>query len=218
VLSPGDVIIRDLRSSDVPAAVDRLADAFLDFPAMHMFAGSDDGARDRLRRMFAMEFEPAARITVIVAEAEGRLAGALTYVDSPSCSAMSAGRALRFMRIAGPRIVRAMRMFGRIERVHPKAPHRHLPTIGVSPRLQSQGVGQRLMEAFGDRCDAAGRMAYLETIRWADSAKPSHERFYGRLGYAVSDIIPMTEDWSVLTMSRTAASAATGEARTTVRS
>lgn len=216
MLSSGNIIIRDLRSSDVPAAVDLLAEAFLDFPAMHVFAGSDEGARDRLRRMFAMEFEPDAHITAIVAEAEGRLVGALTYVDSPGCSTMSAGRALRFMRLAGPRIVRAMRMFGRIERVHPKASHRHLPTIGVSPELQSRGIGQRLMEAFGERCDADGRGAYLETIRWADPSKPSHQRFYERLGYAVSDIIPMTEDWSVLTMSRSALRPASDERRTTL--
>lgn len=218
MLSSGNIIIRDLRSSDVPAAVDLLAEAFLDFPAMRVFAGSDDGARHRLQRMFAMEFEPDAHITAIVAEAEGRLVGALTYVDSPRCSTMSAGRALRFMRLAGPRIVRAMRMFGRIERVHPKAPHRHLPTIGVTPELQSRGVGQRLMEAFGDRCDADGRRAYLETIRWTDPSKPSHQHFYERLGYAVSDVIPMTEDWSVLTMSRTAVKPAGDDRHTTLRS
>ena len=56
------------------------------------------------------------------------------------------------------------------------------------------------MEEFDRRCDLDGMEAYLETIRWADPAKPSHERFYGRLGYAVADVIPMTDEWSVLTM------------------
>jgi len=35
-----------------------------------------------------------------------------------------------------------------------------------------------------------------------DPSKPSHERFYGRLGYVVSDVVPMTDEWEVLTMIR----------------
>jgi GNAT superfamily N-acetyltransferase len=149
-----------------------------------------------------MEFEPGSRISALAAELDGRLVGALTFVDSPACSAVSAGRMVRFMRVAGPRVVQAMRMFGRIERLHPRAPHRHVPSIGVLPGQQSAGIGRRLMEAFGDGCDRAGRAAYLETIRWSDPSRPSHERFYGRLGYAVKAVIPMTEEWSVLTMAR----------------
>ena len=200
--SPRDVVIRDLRSADAAPAIEILAEAFLDFPAMQVFAGTDSGARERLERMFAMEFERDAHVSALGAELDGRLVGALTYLDSPVCSAISAGRTFRFMRLAGPRIVRTMRMFGRIERVHPKAPHRHLPSVGVTPALQAEGIGRRLMQEFDARCDRAGKTAYLETIRWSDPSRPSHERFYGRLGYAVSDIVPMTDEWSVLTMLR----------------
>lgn len=197
-----DAAIRDLQPGDVATAIDVLADSFLDFPALQVMTGTDAGARDRMVRMFAMEFEPESRMSAIVAEVDGRIVGALTYADSPSCSAMSAGRMVRFMRIAGPRIFRAMRVFGRIERAHPRAPHRHLPTVGVDPALQGQGIGRLLMEEFDRRCDADLMGAYLETIRWADVAKPSHERFYGRLGYSVAEVIPMTDEWSVLTMTR----------------
>jgi len=200
--SPGDVVIRDLGPADKAAAIDLFADAFLDFPAMHVLVGSDSGARDRLRRIYAMELEPDSRVSALAAESDGRLVGALTYADSPSCSTISTGRMVRFMRITGPRIFRTMRMFGRIERNHPGTLHRHLPTVAVRPERQSQGIGRRLMEAFDEGCDAIGRPGYLETIRWADPAKPSHERFYGRLGYEVSAVIPMTEEWSVLTMTR----------------
>jgi GNAT superfamily N-acetyltransferase len=108
----------------------------------------------------------------------------------------------RFMRIVGPRIFGALRMLGRIERVHPRSPHRHLPTIGVDPAHQNQGIGRRLMEVFHERCDVDRQPAYLETIRWSDPAKPSPERFYARLGYRVASVVPMTERWSVLTMRR----------------
>jgi len=200
--SPRDITIRDLRPADEAAAIDLLAEAFIDFPAMQVFAGTDGGARDRLKRTFALEFEPGSEVRALVAEVDGELVGTLTYLDAPSCATMSAGRTLRFLRIAGPRIVRALHMFSRIERVHPRTAHRHLPTIGVRPSRQSEGVGSRLMQAFAARCDQDRLSAYLETVRWHDPGKPSLERFYVRLGYAVSEVLPMADDWSVLTMVR----------------
>ena len=197
-----DVVIGDLRPEERSSAVDIFADAFLDFPLLQVMAGTDVSARGRLRRMFAMQFEPDAHIHALAARADGRLVGALTYVDSPDCSAMSAGRMVRFARIAGPRIFHTMRLFMRVERVHPQTAHRHLPTVGVLPPFHSQGIGRRLMEVFGRRCDEEGRIAYLETIRWADPERPSHERFYTRLGYAIADVVPMTDAWQVLTMVR----------------
>lgn len=203
MLPPGAVTVRDLRRpAEEDVAVELLTDAFLDFPAMRVLVGADDGARSRLRRVFAMEFDSSSRISVLAAELDGQLVGALTYVDSPVCSAMSASRIVSFMRIAGPRVVRAVRLFGRIERAHPRSSHRHLPSVGVSPALQSQGVGKALMDTFHERCEHDGLAAYLETIRWSDPSKPSHERFYGRLGYVVSDVVPMTDEWEVLTMIR----------------
>lgn len=201
---PGDAIIRDMRPADVPAVIEILTDSFADFPALQVVVGAGDGARERMVRMFAMEFEPEAGTSALVAELDGRIVGALTFTDSPGCSAMSAGRVVRFMRIAGPRIFGTVRMFSRIERTHPRTPHRHVPTVGVAPHVQNRGVGRRLMETFDAGCDADGVEAYLETIRWSDPTRPSHERFYGRLGYVIADVIPMTDAWSVLTMTRPA--------------
>ena len=58
------------------------------------------------------------------------------------------------------------------------------------------------MGEFNRRCEEVGLEAYLETIRWSDASKPSHERFYGSLGYEVAEVIPMTDAWSVLAMTR----------------
>ena len=205
MLPPGALKVRELRRpAEDDAAIELLTDAFLDFPAMRVLVGHDDGSRSRLRRLFTMELNPASQVTVLGAEVEGDLVGAVTYVDSPGCGARSAGQVIGFMRIAGPRVVRAVRMFGRIERAHPRTPHRHLPSVGVSPAWQSRGVGQALMAALHQGCDTDGTAAYLETIRWTDPSQPSHERFYRRLGYAVTEVIPMTDEWEVLTMTRPA--------------
>ncbi len=201
---PGDMVVRGLRSDDVAPAIELLADAFLDFPALQVIAGSDAGARERMRRLFALEFERESLASAIVAESDARVVGALTFVDSPDCSTSSAARMLRFARIAGPRLVRTVRLFGRIERAHPSTPHRHLPTVGVVPALQGRGIGGALMREFHRRCDIDGMASYLETIRWTDDSRPSHERFYARLGYGVSTVIAMADAWSVLTMTRPA--------------
>lgn len=203
-LRAAHVVVRDLEHLDTPTAIEVLTDSFLDFPAMQVMVGRGPGARERMAGVFAMEFEAEAGMSGLVAELDGRVAGVLTFADSPSCSAMSAGRMVRLMRIVGPRVFGAMRMLGRIERVHPHSSHRHLPTIGVHPALQGRGIGARLMEVFDRRCDADGMDAYLETIRWSDPGRPSHERFYGRLGFTVLDVLPMTEAWSVVTMLRPA--------------
>lgn len=197
-----DVVIRDLRPDDHGAAVDVLVESFQDFPALQVLVGRGDGARGRLARLFAMEFEPEAKSSAVVAELDGHVVGVLTYTDSPACSALSAGRMVRFVRIAGTRIFGAMRMFGRIEKVHPKTAHRHLPSVGVQPTVQAAGIGRRLMEEFDRRCDQAGRVGYLETIRWDDPSRPSLERFYGSLGFEVTDVVPMADAWHVLTMTR----------------
>jgi GNAT superfamily N-acetyltransferase len=197
-----DIVIRDLRPADEGAAISVFVESFLDFPALQVLAGTGEGARDRLARLFAMEFEPEARMSAIVAELDGRVVGVLTYNDSPTCSALSAGRTVRFVRIAGTRIFGAMRMFGRIEKVHPKTRHRHLPSVGVEPAVQGAGIGRRLLQEFDRRCDADGLSGYLETIRWADPSKPSLERFYGSLGFEVGDVVPMSDSWQVLTMTR----------------
>ena len=199
---PSDVVIRDLQPADIGPSVDLLAEAFHGFPVLGLLVGDDAASVGRLKRMFALEFEPDTGLDAIVAELGGEVVGVLTVADSPKCSQMSAGRMLRFIRIAGTRIFGAVRMFGRIDRVHPRTPHRHLPSVAVSPRLQGAGIGRRLMDEFHRRCDRDGALGYLETVRWADPGRPSLERFYAGLGYEVRDIVPMQDGWDVLTMSR----------------
>ena len=131
---PATVVIRDLRPADQTAAIDVLTEAFIDFPALQVLVGVGADARTRLRRVYALELEENSHESALVAERGGRILGALTYNDSPACSAASAGGTLRFMRIAGTRVFGAIRFFGRIERVHPKTTHRHLPSVGVDPR------------------------------------------------------------------------------------
>jgi GNAT superfamily N-acetyltransferase len=73
----------------------------------------------------------------------------------------------------------------------PKEPHWHLDPLGVSPEVQGQGIGSRLMEFYCDYIDKLGAAAYHETDR------PENVRFYERFGYQVigEEIILDFQNW-----------------------
>ena len=81
---PDEVVIRDCDRTTWPPPSRSSSTSFLDFPALQVMAGTDAGARARMARMFAMEFEPEAHDVALVAELDGRIVGALTYTDSPA--------------------------------------------------------------------------------------------------------------------------------------
>ena len=62
---------------------------------------------------------------------------------------------------------------------YPEEPHWFLPTIGVDPAWQGRGIGSRLMKHAVDKCDDAGKRAYLE------SSNPRNISLYERHGFKV---------------------------------
>ena len=57
---------------------------------------------------------------------------------------------------------------------------------------------------------APGLESYLETVRWADPSTRAQERLYERHGFAVAEVVPMTDDWSMVSMKRPAATTSGG--------
>lgn len=108
------------------------------------------------------------------------------------------------LRIAGPRLVAAIRMYREVSKIHPKTPHRHLSQVAVHPAAQRQGVGAALIAVYCDPCDEDGLPGYLETIAWADQTKPSQRKLYERYGFVVEHESPGGEGWTGLTMTRVA--------------
>ena len=199
-----EIVIRDVRPDDRDDALRVLDLAFADAPDLQLLVGSGPGAADRLRRLNEMAFESSARVRIIVAELDSEIVGVLTWADLPDCSAMSPRQMLTLLRIVGRRLIGAGRLFVKASRVHPKAPHRHIPQIGVDPDHQGHGVGSALVVEMCRRCDEEGVAAYLETFVWADGRTPSLRTFYERFGFSVAHEIPMGEGWSGLTMLRPA--------------
>ena len=202
-------VVRDFRPEDRDAAIQVLAASFQGFGPLDQVVGDDDKAPDRRRRMYEMILKEGAMQHVIVAERDGRIDGVLTYADRPDC-VPSARDSLAAVRIAGPRLLTLIRDFRKVGKAHPRTPHRHLPTLGVRPEAQGLGIGGLLMSEYARRCDEAGFEGYLETTRWADPSKRAQERLYERHGFVAAEVVPVTDDWSMVSMKRPAATTSVG--------
>jgi GNAT superfamily N-acetyltransferase len=198
------IVVRALRPEDRDAAIEVLAASFQGFGPLDQVVGDGDNAPGRRRSMVAMALKGGGKQNVIVAERDGGIEGVLTYADRPDCIP-SARDSLAAVRIAGPRLLTLIRDFRKVGKAHPRTPHRHLPVLGVRPEAQGQGIGGFLMSEYARRCDEVGLEGYLETTRWAGPSRRAQERLYERHGFAVAEVVPMTDDWSMVTMKRPAA-------------
>jgi predicted N-acetyltransferase YhbS len=61
----------------------------------------------------------------------------------------------------------------------PATPHSHVGPVAVSPEVQGQGIGSKLMRDYHTRLDRVGTPSYLETT------KPMNVRFYQKHGYKI---------------------------------
>ena len=198
------ISVRDMLPGDEETVVEVLTGAFLDFPPVQIVVGTDSGAKDRLRRLNQLTVAGPKSSRFLVAERDGDVLGVLQCADQPDCFKMSGRQMLSMLPILGPRLLAAIRMFRDVGKVHPDTPHRHLSQVAVHPAAQGQGVGSVLMRAYCDSCDGEGLPGYLETVAWADPAKPSQQKLYERYGFVVEHESPGGDGWTGLSMTRAA--------------
>jgi GNAT superfamily N-acetyltransferase len=195
--------IRDARAGDRASVVRIFTSSFHDFPPLASIVGTDTGADERRRRMMRATLAAAPwKLHVLVAEQEERVVGALTYADSPDCMAVSGLQARTYLRVYGRRLPAMVRGAAAVLRMHPRTPHRHLPMVGVDPGCWGRGIGGLLLAEYARRSDEAGLPGYLETVRYREPGRPSHERLYGRHGFVVEHVAALDPEWSLLGMKR----------------
>jgi ribosomal protein S18 acetylase RimI-like enzyme len=178
----GEIVIRDLRSDEIPDAVGILARGMRDNP-LHVVAYGDDPER-RLRchrRLMRSLFRvsPAQQICAIE---DGKLVGVTRLAPEGACQPTATER-LRLLPgfvALGPRTAaRTGSWISTWAKRDPDEPHVHLGPFAVDAHLQGRGIGTHIMQEHCRRLDAAGEVGYLETD------KPENVRFYERFGYVV---------------------------------
>lgn len=87
-------------------------------------------------------------------------------------------------------------MFETMAQFHPSEPHWYLPLIGVDPGAQGRGYGSQLMTQAAARCDAEGRIAYLE------ATSPRNVPLYQRHGFTPIGRIQVADSPPLIPMRR----------------
>jgi GNAT superfamily N-acetyltransferase len=181
------VQVRAAALDDVPAAAEALADAFADYPWTRWTVDAD-GHGDRLRALHRLYLSavavPFGRVDL--GEAGQELVGSAVWVPStgvPEEVWAHVGRAAA--ELAGHRAAAAAEAEERLADRRPGEPHLILASLGVVRHRQGRGVGAALLASGLDRADRDELPVWLET-----SAEPN-VRFYGRLGFAVTDVVDL---------------------------
>jgi GNAT superfamily N-acetyltransferase len=115
------------------------------------------------------------------ASADGNVVGVCGFGPPPDCMFHTFGELPSdqfppFFEDAGEqsRVVEWLQAWGTRD---PAEPHFHLGPVAADAGKQGQGVGSAMMQAFCDRVDRDGALAYLETD------KAENVGFYERFGF-----------------------------------
>ncbi|MHC4277634.1 MAG: GNAT family N-acetyltransferase [Planctomycetota bacterium] len=179
------IVIKSMQPAELSEALDVLGKAFATMSSSTtIYKGR---SRSDIERRMQIVFGALLKHMpgqIFVAKQNGRVVGAMRMVEWPGCQ-MKPLQGLKvlpaLMRAGGlGEMRRAMKMRGTWAKKDPKKPHWHIDPIGVTPELQGQGIGSKLMEYYCKHIDELGMAAYHET----DSRK-ENVRFYERFGFKV---------------------------------
>lgn len=184
-MSGSTVEVRDLRRSEIGAAVALLARGMRDNP-LHVAAYGTDPERRRrsLEQTFNTLFRVFGAQQPICALAGGTLVAVTGVAPAGTCQPtaiqMQRLRSLRNIIAIGPvASARAGKWLAAWGERDPDQPHSHLGPLAVDAHLQGRGIGSKMMAEYCLRLDARGEAAYLETD------KRENVHFYERYGFAV---------------------------------
>lgn len=165
---------------------DLLAGVFAADPIfIHLFSPDASGLRLRLIMRFLLELSEREGVVL----SEGERPDALLAYYPPERFPVALWRTVPFLlhlvpeAIASPLSLGAalngLRIYSRLEKLHPTEPHNYVAALAVDPAAQGKGVGGRLFGRFLDDVDTRKETVYLE------SSNPKNHSFYHRNGFEI---------------------------------
>ena len=180
-----DVALRELRTAELPAALEVVARGMRDNPLNVQAMGVDSERRlIRLRKMFAAALPRTVRKGVLVgAFHDRRLVGVVAWVSPGQCQTKLGEKiflAARMLPGVGPTsLQRIARWQGEWSKHDFAESHWHIGPVAVDPDLWGRHIGSEMMADCCAHLDTARVPAYLETD------KAENVRFYEKFGFAV---------------------------------
>jgi len=177
------VAIRELRETDLPAAVGIIARGMRDNPIHIAALGAEAEERSgRLTRMFTVALPIFLSKGVVLGAFHGEaLVGIAGMIPPGKCQPSMKDKLALLPRIVpavgSGAFTRVGRWTATWARHDPAEPHWHLGPVAVDAHLQGKGIGTVLLNEYCSRLDAREAVGYLETD------KEANVRFYERFGF-----------------------------------
>lgn len=203
VIAPGVSVsmveVTRATTGDRERLADTLASAFAEDPVFGWILAGRSRIERRLRRYFRAllreELRPSDHEVFLAADGSGgAIWKGIDQWKTPTRAIIREAPVLAT--VFELTTVRALRVLGAMERVHPEAPHFYLHTLGTRQDAQGTGVGSAVVAQMLERCDREGVPAYLE------SSNPRNVAFYARHGFETQGLValphgapPITRMW-----------------------
>ena len=191
-----EIAVNKARHEHRDLLAEAFADAFADDPIFSWLLEAKPHRDQRLTRLFRRLLNEELRQSdheVYVSD-DGSGGAIWKGIDRWKTPPSSILRQAPSMALAfGPGNARPWKIFGVMEKVHPREPHYYLETLGTKQAVQGKGVGTAVMSVILERCDREGVPAYLE------SSNPRNIPLYARHGFEVRDPVPLPSGAPVLT-------------------
>lgn len=148
--------------ADAPGIGRLIADAFCDLPPAQWLIADRDEREKVFPDYFLIFAEYALQHGTVYVEGEGEVSAAAMWLPMTDPLPPPDDYENRLRQVCEPWLERFQTFDRTLESNHPGDVHHHLAFLAVTPALQGQGIGSRLMGEHHALLDRLGMPAYLE--------------------------------------------------------
>jgi GNAT superfamily N-acetyltransferase len=173
-----------METDEVRPIAEAMADGFVGEAVTGWLLPKRRRRKARLRRLFTVELEalvlPQGGLVLTADDNGNGLVGGCVVLPPDRWrmpKSVDGRTALRWLRVYGRWLGRAIRAQHVMEDHHPDEPHYYIRWLAIRPGLRGQGLGRALLQPALDRCDSERLPAYIEASSERSAA------LYERLGF-----------------------------------
>jgi RimJ/RimL family protein N-acetyltransferase len=186
-----------METDEVRSIAAAIADGFVGEAVTSWLLPQRRRHRKRLRLLFTVELEalvlPHGGLVFTADDNGNGLVGGCLVLPPDRWrmpNSVDGRTALRWLRVYGRWLRRAIRAQRIMEEHHPDEAHYYIRWLAVRPGLRDQGLGRALLQPVLDRCDSERLPAYIEASSERSAA------LYERLGFVHQGVYELPDGGS----------------------